>query len=193
MTQFPAMPTMFEHSPSDRMQLLGSGDLPEPGNCVICGSGAPERKYVFLGIHLDFLGALLLCDLCITQTAEKIGCLAPSIAEMVHVQSQELAARVTELERTNEALNDRLTHYDVVLGHFNLGITDLSDRPSDDSDSTESHSKSTSEEPSPESSDEQSESSESDSIPGTSDTISSESSDLTAGDGNSESNSKPLL
>lgn len=182
MTQLPAMPTEYGHSPSDRMQLLGSGELPAPGNCILCGSGAPERKYVFLGIHLDFLGALLLCDLCLTQSAEKIGCMAPSIAEMLHVQSQQLARDLAESQRLNEALNDRLTHYDAILGNLNPSAASISGSLSDDSDSDEPHSESTVEASSSESTDEQSEPSESSKIPGASDGISNEPGDLTAGE-----------
>lgn len=187
------MPTMFEHGPSDRMQLLGAGELPAPGSCIICGSSDPERKFVFLGIHLDFLGALLLCDLCLTQSAEKIGCMAPSVAEMLHLQDQKLATSNAELQRVNEALNDRLSHYDAVLGHLDSAlITDRaginsssdSDEPSPESSVNKAQSESTVSQP---------ESDESGEVPGTESSSSSEPGDLTAGAGNSESGSNPSL
>lgn len=192
MTQLPAMPTVFEHSPSDRMQLLGVGELPTPGSCVICGSGAPERKFVFLGIHLDFLGALLLCDLCLTQSAEKVGCMAPSIAEMLHVQSQQLATELAESKRTNEALNERLAHYDAVFSGIDFNSSFHGNGVGANSNSDESHSELSDEATQSEPTEQQPESDESSEIPGTSDGISNESGDLTAGDGSS-TESKPAI
>lgn len=117
------LPTMFTHSPSDKVQVLGAGELPAPGACAICGAGDPERKYAFFGVHVDFLGAILICDFCLVQAAEKIGCLAPSVAEMVHVQSVQLANENAELKTKVAAQDERLAVFDDALSRISIDTT----------------------------------------------------------------------
>jgi len=153
--------TMFEHSASDKMQLLGAGELPTPNSCVVCGSGDTTRKFVFLGIHVDYYGAILLCDLCLVQTAEKIGCLAPEIAEKIHNESVELAEQNKDLRSEVGALRERLSLYDRLLADSDLssvGINSVVDSSNHTDEPGEQHS---SETPVPESVESESEPDES--------------------------------
>jgi len=107
--------TEFGHSPSDGMRVLGRGELPTPGACVVCGNGTCDDGYLFLGIHVDFHGALLLCQRCVVQGSEKMGCMSPDIADRIHVQAQELATEVVMLRRETEAQRVRLAIFDDAL------------------------------------------------------------------------------
>lgn len=106
---------MFEHSPSDRMQLAGLGELVHPASCMVCGSGNCEEGYVSLGVWYEFEGTQYLCRTCCVQAAEILGCLIPEEAtvlqDLVEATTTELAAIKEELKDTHE----RLTIYDGVI------------------------------------------------------------------------------
>lgn len=138
--------TMFEHSASDKMQLLGAGELPTPNSCVVCGSGDTTRKFVFLGVHVEFYGAILLCDLCLVQTAEKIGCLAPVIAERIHNESVELAEQNSTLRRIAEELRERLSLFDRIVADIDFDsarVNSVADSGNHSDESGEQHSSET--------------------------------------------------
>lgn len=122
MTELDLGTKVFGDDPSGRFQVMGRSDLPIPGACATCGSGDSERTYVFLGVHFDFHGALILCNMCIVQVSELVGCMAPVIAERIHLQAVELAETNKALRAENEALHDRLEVFDAAI----RGITDRS-------------------------------------------------------------------
>lgn len=130
--------TVFGHSPSDSMQVLGRGELPIPGACVVCGSGVYEQGYLFLGVHVDFHGALLLCGLCLLQGGEKFGLMSPDVAKEIHRQSVELAEEVVVLRRENEVQRVRLEVYDGALRSINSDPIGDSSSSSVDVDSIKS-------------------------------------------------------
>lgn len=110
---------MFEHSPSDRMQLLGMGDLRPPGSCMHCGSGNSERGYIDFDVFREIEGESYVCATCVEQAAEILGCLIADEASTL--MADKLAAEL-KVEQLAEALinaNERLAVYDSALS--NLG------------------------------------------------------------------------
>lgn len=107
---------MFTNTPSDRMQLRGLGELPQPAQCMVCGNATFDEGYVDLGVWYEFYGNALLCGLCLTQAAELIGCM--TVEEVAHLREQ--AENVTkELELTTEKLrvaNERLNAFNTIYG-----------------------------------------------------------------------------
>lgn len=94
---------MFENTPSDRVQLVGLGELLSPAKCMICGNGTCDEGYVKLGVFYDFEGEQYLCRNCVIQIAELFGCLTPEEAQ--HLQEQ-AATLATENAKLWEEVND---------------------------------------------------------------------------------------
>lgn len=136
-------------TPSDRVQLIDRGNLMHPGCCALCGSGNCEDGYVDTGIYYDYEGQVYFCMTCAFQIAEVIGSLSPEtiahIQELLSETATELATVKVELESANE----RLGHYDAIIGtHISTHV--IAPDPSGDvSDSVEPVT-----EPEPESTDE---------------------------------------
>lgn len=110
------MPT-FEHSPSDRVQVVGLGDLLPPGSCIVCGSGNYEGGYVDFNVFLEMEGKLYICGTCMVQGAELIGMLTAGEAQFLQEQNSEIAKQLTALTSELDKANERLAAYDLVLAN----------------------------------------------------------------------------
>lgn len=105
---------MFEHSASDRMQVRSVGDLRQPGTCMLCGSGNKEW-YLDLGVFFDWEGQMYLCQECIYQCAEAVGCLIPAEVQHLQESSENLASQLLEANEELRKANERLALYDSVF------------------------------------------------------------------------------
>jgi len=121
---------MFDHTPSDKFQLRGLGDLPSPANCYGCGSGTNEQGYVDLGVFVDYHGQMLLCYTCVCQVAEVIGCLVPLEVLEMKSQHERLARENKDLKAMLEDKNDELATVNGVLAFLESRATSVNDVPS---------------------------------------------------------------
>jgi hypothetical protein len=117
---------MFTNTPSDRVQLVGLGELLNPAKCMICGSGNCEQGYARLGVWYDFEGEQYLCRTCVVQVAELFNCLTPEEAEHQHEQASAIANENLQLRTELGVANERLSVFDAAI----RGIVD-SDSGSD--------------------------------------------------------------
>jgi hypothetical protein len=106
----------FNHDASDQMQVLGQAELPPPASCFVCGSGNSEAGYLNFGIWAEFIGNLLICASCLTQAAEKIGCLAPSVKVLLEKNLRSLQSHSKNLETELTDVLERNRAYSVLLG-----------------------------------------------------------------------------
>ena len=106
---------VFEHTPSDQVQLVGLGELLHPGKCMICGNGNCELGYVRLGIFYDYEGEQYLCATCLTQCAELIGCLTSEEANHLQDQAKALAASNKQLMEELENATERLDIFESAI------------------------------------------------------------------------------
>lgn len=111
---------MFTNTPSDRVQVVGRGDLLHPGSCALCGSGNCDEGYVNTGIYYDYEGQVYFCITCTRQIAEVIGCLIPEEANILREQVNEVAKTNKNLTEQLEAANERLRAIDIAFGALNL-------------------------------------------------------------------------
>lgn len=108
---------MFENTPSDRVQLVGLGELLSPATCMICGNGTCDEGYVRLGVFYDFEGEQYLCRTCVIQVAELFGCLTPEEAQHLQHQAELLAAENATINTNLGDAHERLrVFYDALAG-----------------------------------------------------------------------------
>lgn len=124
----------FNHDASDKMQLLGQGELPPPASCFVCGSGNVDAGYVNFGIWAEFIGNLIICAPCLTQAAELIDCLAPSVKGLMLNTVEKVQNYAKSLEVELEDAKKRLAAFSVLLGSVD-GVISSNGPISDDSDS----------------------------------------------------------
>jgi hypothetical protein len=113
---------MFENGPSDRMQLVGVGELLHPGSCIVCGNGTCAEGYIRFGVSLEFEGELYLCWFCVVQAAEVLKCLIPSEADTLREIADKVATENASLRKENEFANERLKAVDAI---FSPSLADL--------------------------------------------------------------------
>lgn len=76
-----------------------------PGKCGNCGASKnDERKYVDIGLHIDWYGALFLCTLCLTDICNTAG-VFDALLTRIEELKQELEA-VHLLKAQGEALHE---------------------------------------------------------------------------------------
>lgn len=123
----------FNHSPSDRMQLAGLGELLSPATCMHCGSGTCEQGYVRLGVWYEFEGEQYLCRNCCVQAAELLGCLTPDEAQHLQEQATMLAAQNEIATRELEDARERLVVFDRAISNVaaDLNLASLHDADSE--------------------------------------------------------------
>lgn len=100
---------MFNHTTSDRMQLLGRGDLRPPGSCMHCGSGNCDEGYVTLDTFIDLHGETYLCVTCTRQLCELIGALLPEEATALQHDKLEVDLKLAQATEELKVANERVT------------------------------------------------------------------------------------
>lgn len=119
---------MFENTPSDRVQLVGLGELLSPAVCMICRNGNCEEGYARLGVWYDYEGEQYICRTCTVQVAELFGCLVPEEAKHLQEQATLLAADNATLKTDLEDTRERLSAVDnLILNAVAAGTVSVSD------------------------------------------------------------------
>lgn len=106
---------MFTNTPSDRVQLVGLGELLPPGHCMICKNGNCEEGYAKLDVFYDYEGEQYLCRLCVIQLSELFGCLTPEEAQHLQDAAKEYASLNNDLFQENQVLSERLRVFNDAL------------------------------------------------------------------------------
>lgn len=124
---------MFDHGPSDRMQLRGVGDLLPPGSCICCGNGNCREGYISYGVSLEFEGELYICWFCVVQSAEILGCLIPDEAKALRDIAEATAETNATLRSSLEEANERLAVIDRIFERGSTGLKLLGSVPDSNS------------------------------------------------------------
>lgn len=103
------------NTPSDRMQVVGIGDLLHPGACALCGNGTCVDGYLNTSIFYDYEGTVYLCMRCVEQLCKVVGALLPDEVTRLREDTENIAKRCTELEAENNDLRSRVNSWDAVL------------------------------------------------------------------------------
>ena len=118
--------------PSARMQLRNMGELNHPGACAVCGNGTCDQGYVDIGVYYEYEGMMYLCIPCVTELAETAGMLSiEQVAELKNITNEALAENKV-LKTRQVKLNERIKHYDALLGINADGVATVTDVPISD-------------------------------------------------------------
>lgn len=117
---------MFAHTPSDRVQLRGRGELMHPGSCALCGSGNCDDGYVDLDIFYEYEGQVYLCMVCANQVVGVAGGLPSDEANFLKAQFEDTASRLKAAESELHELRAKLGSWDSIFsGAFGSSFSDL--------------------------------------------------------------------
>jgi hypothetical protein len=108
MTTAPEDVRKYAQVESSRVRILDAPIL-APGTCALCGTSRnDDRKYVDLGIDIDYIGVMYFCTFCMQEVANRIGCLMPEQADKL--QNELDAARKTIIDfQAEKAVIDHVT------------------------------------------------------------------------------------
>lgn len=96
-----------------RFNLVDASALALPGNCTICGSVAPDRKYIDFGLNIEFVGSVYFCTLCMAEAVRLMGFIDPE----VHVK---LVHELAESKQAIEGLERDCTDLHALVDSLNL-------------------------------------------------------------------------
>lgn len=66
-----------EPSPQDRVQIMDT-PVALPAKCAICGyPGGDDRRFIDIGLTVDYYGAVIFCTSCIVDIANKLNYFSP--------------------------------------------------------------------------------------------------------------------
>jgi hypothetical protein len=80
-----------------------------PGTCISCGSSDTEgRKYIDLGIDVEWIGAIYFCTICYTEGANALGYLNPEQARNLEEALTAAENHIIEFRTKEKALDDAI-------------------------------------------------------------------------------------
>lgn len=98
------MPTPVDVA-SSKVQILEAPRL-LPGTCMLCGtSRTDDRQYIDIGKDIQFVGVIYFCTFCMTEIANRIGCLMPEQTKALEEELDAARQRILEFQTKDEALN----------------------------------------------------------------------------------------
>lgn len=78
-----------------------------PATCAMCGKppgrvGGREVEFADFGLSYEFYGAFYLCDECVWEIADVMGCASPLITAKMNEEKAQSVERIAELEKELE-------------------------------------------------------------------------------------------
>lgn len=99
-----------------RFQLV---DVPVlmPGNCIICGSvGDDERKFVDIGITIEFIGTVYFCTHCMSEALNIMGFVSKEAYEAMRAEVKQRDETIQGLEHECSSLHRLVDAIDAIGG-----------------------------------------------------------------------------
>jgi hypothetical protein len=90
---------------TSKVQILEAPRL-LPGTCMLCGtSRTDDRQYIDIGKDIQFVGVIYFCTFCMTEIANRLGCLMPEQTKALEDELDAARQRILEFETKDETLN----------------------------------------------------------------------------------------
>jgi hypothetical protein len=110
-----------------RMSKYRITDVPDsqPGRCANCGSSQHDsRKYLDIGVELEFYGIVVFCSLCLDEFARKLGLYRA--LELRVLQLEEIIAKRQSHTDLGEELKKTVLHtFEQVKEYFDANSNNL--------------------------------------------------------------------
>lgn len=98
----------FAQVDGSRIRILDAPQL-APGVCAICGSSRnDDRKYVDLGIDVDYVGTMYFCTFCLVELVNALGCLTNEQSEALQNEVEAARKTILEFQATKAAYDDAI-------------------------------------------------------------------------------------
>lgn len=97
-------------SVSDKVQVIEGTPPALPGNCFTCSS-ADRKRFVDWGISIEFHGAFYMCDACLLEAADKLGCLSESASKDLLREQVRDKLKIEKLEGELASVKEILRGY----------------------------------------------------------------------------------
>lgn len=99
----------FAQVDGSRIRILDAPQL-APGVCAICGSSRnDDRKYVDLGIDVDYIGVMYFCTFCMTELANRLGCLTQEQSATLVAEVEAARNTILEFHATKVAYDNAIS------------------------------------------------------------------------------------
>jgi len=100
--------TKYAHLESSRVRILDSPNL-HPGTCVLCGASRnDDRKYVDIGLDIDFVGVIYFCTFCMQEVANRLGCLMPEQTKKLEDELDSARQTIINFQAQKAAYDDAI-------------------------------------------------------------------------------------
>jgi hypothetical protein len=75
----------------------------------MCGTSRnDDRQYIDIGLTVDFVGVIYFCTFCMTEVANRLGCLMPEQTKQIEDELDAARTRILEFETKDQAFNDAI-------------------------------------------------------------------------------------
>ncbi len=100
--------TKYAHLESSRIRVLDNPNM-HPGTCVLCGASRnDDRKYVDIGLDIDFVGVIYFCTFCMQELANRLGCLMPDQTKKLEDELDSARQTILEFQTQKAAYDDAI-------------------------------------------------------------------------------------
>lgn len=101
--------TTYAQLESSRIKILDAPIL-NPGTCALCGASRnDDRKYVDFGLTVDYIGVIYFCTFCMTELANRIGCLMPEQTQKLEDELNVARQTILDFQKDKAALDDAVS------------------------------------------------------------------------------------
>src|SRR6266542_891445 len=100
--------TKYAHLESSRIRVLDNPNM-HPGTCVLCGASRnDDRKYVDIGLDIDFVGVIYFCTFCMQELANRLGCLMPDQTKKLEDELDSARQTIINFQAQKAAYDDAI-------------------------------------------------------------------------------------
>lgn len=79
-------------------------NLALPGKCYHCGYAGNDRRYIDMGVQIEFYGAQIYCELCMSHYCNLLGFMSPEIANDLREENVKLTNNLDRLQFKYDAI-----------------------------------------------------------------------------------------
>jgi hypothetical protein len=100
--------TLQANAETSKVQILESPRL-APGTCVLCGSSRnDDRKYVDIGVTIEYIGVIYFCTFCFAEICNRLGCYTVEQSLAMEDELDRARQRILEFELKEQTIDEAI-------------------------------------------------------------------------------------